>query len=82
MNKHESVLYGLVEGLVTDKENLSVKQLESLNTSEVLLHVYASENDIARLIGKKGSTATAIRHLLMVAFSNEKVRFNVKFETY
>ncbi len=82
MNQHESVLLALVEGLVSEKDKLSVKEMESLNEKEVLLYVYASEKDISVLIGKKGSTATAIRHLMGVAFSNERCRFNIKFEAY
>lgn len=82
MNKYESLLYGLVEGLVINKEHLSVSQMESLVKDEVLLFVHADEKDIARLIGKKGSTASAIRHLLIVAFGQEKLRFSIKFEAY
>lgn len=82
MNKHESVLFGIVEGLVEEKTSLSVKEMESLNENEVLLYVYASQKDISRLIGKKGSTATAIRHLVLVAFAEEKKRFTVRFESF
>lgn len=82
MNQHESVLLALVEGLVNEKDKLSVKEMETLNENEVLLYVYASEKDISILIGKKGSTATAIRHLMGVAFAKERCRFNIKFEAY
>lgn len=82
MNKYEKVLFGLVEGLVEDKKELSVKQMPSVNENEILLYVYTNTNDIARLIGKKGSTAQAIRHLMIVAFAKEKLRINIKFESF
>ena len=57
-----------------------VKQMESINDNEILLYVYAPNNDIARLIGKQGQMANSIRQMLQVASKIENKRITIKFE--
>ena len=47
---YEKVLLDLIKPIVDDKETVSVKQMESLNDNEILLYVYANNDDVARLI--------------------------------
>ena len=73
----------LVRPIVEDKESLSVKIMESLDEHEILVYVYANNDDVARLIGRKGSMASAIRHMMSVASRKEEdKRINIKFESY
>ena len=68
--------------LVDDKASLSVKEMSSLEEDEILLHVYAKSEDVARLIGKQGSMASAIRNMMSVASRLENKRISIKFESY
>ena len=63
----EKILLNIVKPLCSDSDSVMVKQMESINENELLLYVYASSEDIARLIGKKGSMANSIRQMLQVA---------------
>lgn len=76
------ILQDLATQLVEDKENLKVVERSSLEDNEVLLYVYASETDISRLIGKKGSMASAIRHVMSVPGRLENKKVVIKFESY
>ena len=76
----ERVLLNIVKPLCSDPESVMVKQMESLDDSELLLYVYAPSEDIARLIGKKGMMANSIRQMLQVASKIEKKHISVKFE--
>jgi len=76
----EKVLLNLVKPLCTDSESVTVRQMESLNANEILLYVYAPSDDIARLIGKKGSMANSIRQMLQVASKIENKHISIKFE--
>ena len=58
MAELDKVLLNLVKPMVEDKESLDVRLMPSLDDKEVLLHVYAKNDDIARLIGRKGSIIT------------------------
>ena len=82
MNEIEQVLYDLVEPMVNDVESLTVKTMSSLNENEILLYVYAKSEDVARLIGKQGSMASAIRQMMTVASRVKNKRVSIKFESY
>jgi predicted RNA-binding protein YlqC (UPF0109 family) len=76
----EKILLNIVKPLCSDPESVMVKEMESINENELLLYVYAPSDDIARLIGKKGSMANSIRQMLQVASKIEKKRISIKFE--
>lgn len=76
----EKVLLNLVKPLCSDPDSVMVRKMDSLDDNELLLHVYAPSEDIARLIGKKGMMANSIRQMLQVASKIEKKRISIKFE--
>jgi uncharacterized protein len=76
----EKVLLNIVKPICSDGDSVMVKQMESINDNEILLYVYAPNNDIARLIGKQGSMANSIRQMLQVASRIENKRISIKFE--
>ncbi len=76
----EKVLLNIVKPICSDGDAVMVKQMESLDDNEILLYVYAPNEDIARLIGRQGSMANSIRQMLQVASRIEKKRISVKFE--
>lgn len=82
MIEYEKVVMDLVSPIVDDKTSLSVKQMPSLDENEVLLYVYANSDDVARLIGRKGSMASSIRQMMSIASRDENKRVTIKFESY
>ena len=82
MIEYEKVVMDLVSPIVDDKTSLSVKQIPSLDENEVLQYVYANSDDVARLIGRKGSMASSIRQMMSIASRDENKRITIKFESY
>jgi predicted RNA-binding protein YlqC (UPF0109 family) len=78
----EKALLELVLPIVSDKQSVSVKEMTSLNENEILLYVYAMSEDVARLIGRQGSMATALRNVMAIATRVENKRISIKFEAY
>ena len=78
---YEKVLLDLIRPIVDDKNTVSVKQMESLDENEILLYVYADNDDVARLIGRRGIMAGSIRQM-SVAARNERRHVTIKFEAY
>ena len=76
----DKVLYDLVKPMVENTDQLEVRIMPGLNDKEIQLNVYATDEDIARLIGKKGSMATALRQVMSVASHAENKRISIKFE--
>ena len=81
MAELDKVLYELAKPMVEDVESLDVRLMPSLNDKEVILHVYAKNDDIARLIGRKGSMASALRQVMTVAAHAENKKITIKFDT-
>ena len=80
MAELDKVLLNLCKPMVENKDNLDVRVMPSLNEREVVLHVYADNDDIARLIGRKGSMASALRQGMSVASHAEDKKVTIKFE--
>lgn len=80
MAKLDEVLLDLVKPMVEDKDALEVREMPSNNDKEIVLHVYAKNDDIARLIGRKGSMASALRQVMSVASHTDNKKVSIKFE--
>ncbi|MBR2760814.1 MAG: KH domain-containing protein [Solobacterium sp.] len=79
MAELDKVLYDLVSPMVDDKNSLEVKELPSGNSREVILSVTAKDDDIARLIGRRGSMASALRQVMSVASHADDRKVTIKF---
>lgn len=70
----------IIKSLVTDKENVSVKEFESDEENTVLIQVLVSNDDMGRVIGKGGKLANSIRTLVQASSyikDNKKVKINI-----
>ena len=79
MAELDKVLLDLVKPMVEDKDSLEVRIMPSADDNEVLLHVYAKNDDIARLIGRKGTMASALLQVMSVASHTEDKKVTIKF---
>ena len=70
----------IVKGLVSDKDSVSVKEVESDEENTLLIEVMVSKDDVARVIGHSGKTINAIRTIVQAASfgqDNKLVKINV-----
>ncbi|MDH6366719.1 MULTISPECIES: KH domain-containing protein [unclassified Breznakia] len=79
---YERIMLDLITPIVDNKESLSVKVLPTLEDDEVLLNVYASSEDVARLIGRRGIMASSLRQMMSIASRTENKMITIKFESY
>lgn len=82
MNSLEQILFDLLKPMVEDPSSLSIKEMSSLNEDETVLMVYAKTEDTARLIGRKGSMASAVRHMMSIPARMDNKKVTIKFESY
>lgn len=82
MSELEQILFNLIEPMVSDSDKVSVKTMPSLNENEVLLYVYADSEDVAKLIGRQGQMASAIRQMMSIASRIGNKKITIKFESY
>ena len=77
---YEKTLSDIVRPLCSEPDAVMVKQMESMKQNEIVLYIYAPNNDLGRLIGKKGMMAQAIRSMMQVAGKINHKRINIRFE--
>jgi len=82
MIDYEKVLLDIVKPMVENPDSVRVQTLDSINENEILLYVYATSEDIARLIGRQGNMATAIRQVMSVCSRLDNRKISIKFESY
>ena len=80
MTHLEQVLYDLVIPMVEEKDQLEVHEVTDSDAREVVLEVRATNEDVARLIGRKGSMASALRQVMSVASHRENKKVSIRFE--
>ena len=80
MNLVEMTEY-LVKNLVTNKDEVTVKEFPSDDEKSIVIEVLVNEEDIGKLIGRGGKTANAIRTLVQARSylqDNKRVRINIE----
>ena len=71
----------IIKKIVSDPENVSVKEFETDEENTIRIEVLLSEEDKGRVIGKNGKTINSIRTIVQASSSlteeNKKVRINI-----
>ncbi len=80
MAKLDEVLLNLVRPMAENPEQLEVVEEQGANEREVILRVHGTNEDIARLIGRKGMMASALRQVMSVASHTDGKKVTIKFE--
>jgi len=78
----EELVRQIVEPMIANKPALMIKTLPATDDSPAEIIVIADKDDIARLIGKGGSVANAIRKVVSVKARLDDTHVRVKFESY
>ena len=71
----------LVKNLVTNKDEVTVKEFPSENEKEIIIEVLVNESDIGKVIGRNGKVANSIRTLVQASSylqDNKRVKINIE----
>ena len=79
---YEKIIHAFVDSFVEKPESMIIRQLPSESEKDVVLLVVSDANDTARLIGRKGSVADALREVISIAGKLEGKRIHLKFEAF
>ena len=81
---YEQVIHGLVDPLIEHPESIMVRELPGSTEKDVALLIVAEDDDTARLIGKHGAIANALREAIGIVgkADNSNVRIHLKFESF
>ena len=80
--EYEKIIHTIVDPFLMNPEAVMVRELPSDNAKDVRLLIVAENEDTARLIGKKGMVASALREIISVAGKNENKHIHLSFESF
>ncbi|MDD2434034.1 MAG: KH domain-containing protein [Bacilli bacterium] len=78
----EKLVHDIIDPLVENKEATGVRIMPTDDENEVLILVLGESNDVARLIGRGGSVADAIRKVVSVTGKLNDKHIRIKFESF
>ena len=79
---YEKLIHSIVDPIIESPESILIRTSEGTTPKDLLILIVAEKDDCARLIGKKGSVANAIREVLSVAGKSENIHVHIKFESF
>lgn len=78
----EKIIHTICDPFLINKDALMVRVLPSDGENDIVVLVVAESEDTARLIGKKGQVANALRDIVSVAGKADNKRIHLKFESF
>lgn len=79
---YEKVIHALIDDIVEEPESVFIRVTEGDNGKSVTILIASEKDDTARLIGRHGIIANALREVVSVAGKSEKKHINLKFESF
>lgn len=79
---YPKIIHAFIDDFVSNKEAIMIRELPSESPKDVVILIVAENEDTARLIGKKGSVANALREVVSIAGKTEDKRVHLKFESF
>lgn len=77
---YEKLIHAIVDSIVENPENLFIR-VNQEGEKDISVTIATDNEDTARLIGKKGSVANAIREVLSIAGKSEEKHIHIRFES-
>jgi uncharacterized protein len=84
MRDYEALLHPLIDSLVEKPESIMIRELPGGDDKDVTVLIVAEDDDTARLIGKRGVVANALREVISIAgkADDSNQRIHLKFESF
>ena len=79
---YEKIIHALIDEIVEEPESVLIRVTESDNGKDVVIIIASEKEDTARLIGRHGAIANALREVISVAGKNENKHVHLKFESF
>ena len=79
---YEKIIHSIVDPFLINPEAIMVRELPSDNDKIINLLIVAENEDTARLIGKKGAVANALREVVAIAAKADNKHIYLKFESF
>ena len=79
---YEKIIHAIVDPIVKEPESILIRTIESDTGKDITILIACEKDDTARLIGKHGIIANALREVISVAGKSENKHIHLKFESF
>ncbi len=81
---YEALLHPVIDPLIEKPESVMIRELPGSTERNVSLLIVAESDDTARLIGRRGSVANALREVVGIIgkADDSNTRIHLKFESF
>lgn len=79
---YQAIIHALVDSIVEHPESVLIRELPGDSEKDITLLIVTEKEDTARLIGRKGIIANALREMMSIAGKTDKKRIHLKFESF
>lgn len=79
---YSKIIHAIIDDIVSDPDSVLIRSLESESGKDVTIMIATEPEDTARLIGKHGGIANAVREVMNVAGKTDNVHIHLKFESF
>ena len=79
---YEKIIHTIVDPFLINPDALMVRELPATSDDNIVLLIVAEKEDTARLIGKRGRVASALREIISVVGKTENKHVHLKFESF
>lgn len=79
---YAKIIHAFIDDFVEDKDAIMIREMPGESPKEITVLVVSKPKDTARLIGRKGITADALREVVSIAGKTENKRIHLKFESF
>ena len=84
MRDFEALLHPLIDPLIEKPDAVMIRELPGSTERDATVLIVAEDDDTARLIGKRGAVANALREAVAIIgkADDTNVRIHLKFESF
>ncbi len=76
------LIHSIIDSFINNPEAVLIRELPQENQKDKTILICTENEDTARLIGKKGCVANAIREIVSIAGKLENKKVHIKFESF
>jgi len=79
---YQSLVHTVIDPIISKPQAVLIREQPNESDKDVTLLIVAENEDTARLIGKRGVVANAIRDVISVSGKLENIHVHLKFESF
>jgi predicted RNA-binding protein YlqC (UPF0109 family) len=79
---YTSLVHTVIDPIISKPEAVLIREQPNEGDKDIALLIVAESEDTARLIGKRGVVANAIRNVISVSGKLENIHIHLKFESF